>query len=242
MKVISDILEFVSCIFYPNRCIFCDELMPPTENLCDRCADSLPWIKGDVCPECGSKKEDCQCGRNHGNYYDGVASVFYYKDNVRECIHRFKFHGNKYAYKELGFLMAERFRECYSYIDFDYITYVPMDSKRKRKRGYNQSALLAERIAEELNIPLGINLIEKIFPTEVQHECTTEIERKGNLLGAFDINSEYDVCGKTVLLIDDVKTSGSTLNECGKMLYLHGAERVFCLTAAVVNSIIKDNN
>ena len=239
MKVISDVLEFVSCIFYPNRCVFCDELMPPTDNLCDRCAESLPWIKGDVCPECGSKKEDCRCGRNHGNYYDGVASVFYYKDNVRECIHRFKFHGNKYAYKELGALMAKRVKECYGDKEFDYIAYVPMDKKRKRKRGYNQSELLAMQVAEELKLPFGRNLVEKIFPTDVQHECT-EIERKGNLLGAFDINSEYDIEGKTILLVDDVKTSGSTLNECGKMLYLRGADKVFCLTAAVVNSKIDE--
>lgn len=239
MKMKNDVLEFISSIFYPNRCIFCGELMPPLENLCDGCSENLPWIKGEICPNCGSAKEDCTCGKRHGNYYDGVASVFYYRDNVRECIHRFKFGGDKYAYRELSFLMSDCFRERYSDISFDYIVYVPMDRKRQKKRGYNQSELMARELSELLTIPFGKNLIEKIFPTDVQHECT-ELERRGNLLGAFDINPDYDVNGKTFLLVDDVKTSGATLNECGKMLYLRGADKVFCLTAAVVNSKIDE--
>lgn len=239
MKIDYDALNYLRCIIYPNRCIFCGEIMPPDRNICDSCNENLPWIRGEVCCECGSQKEDCQCGKRHGSYYDGVASVFYYRDGVRDCIHRFKFQGDRYAYKELGSLMAKCLSERFGETEFDFIAYVPMEKKRRRKRGYNQSELLARRIAEESGIPLGENLIEKIYKTNVQHECDM-LERKGNLLGAFEINPSFSVKGKTILLVDDIRTSGATLSECGKMLYLNGADKVLCLTAATVNSTIKD--
>ena len=135
--------------------------------------------------------------------------------------------------------MAQTCRKRYGDIEFDYVAYVPMDKKREKQRGFNQSMLLAKGIAEELNIPFGKNLLVKLYRTDVQHELN-EVERKGNLLGAFDVSSAYNLEGRTVLLVDDVKTSGATLNECGKMLYLNGAERVFCLTAALVNSKIDE--
>lgn len=236
-KTASELREFISCIFFPNRCIFCDRLMPPFESVCDDCRENLPWIKGEICRECGASKNDCTCGKRHGSFYDGTASPFYYDGNVRECLRRFKFNSEKHNDKGIAELMADTFRERYADIHFDYIAYVPMDKKREKHRGFNQSRLLAMRLSEMLNIPFGDGLIVKLYQTDVQHECT-EIERKGNLLGAFDINKSYDIDGKTVLLVDDIKTSGATLNECGKMLFLRGAECVFCLTAATVNSKI----
>ncbi len=236
-KTASEIIEYISAAFFPNRCLFCDRLMPPSGSVCDDCRENLPWIKGEICRECGASENDCTCGKHRGNFYDGTASTFYYADNVRECLHRFKFNSEKHSDRGIAELMADTFRERYADIAFDYVAYVPMDKKREKQRGFNQSRLLAQRLSEILNIPFGDRLIIKLYPTDVQHECT-EIERKGNLLGAFDINKSFDIPGKTVLLIDDIKTSGSTLNECGKMLYLRGAERVFCLTAATVNSKI----
>lgn len=240
MKKRSDIIEFLTCLFFPNRCIFCGSLMPPNEeSLCDECRETLPWIQGKICLRCGAAKNDCKCGGRQGGFYDGLAAVFYYDDTVRECIHRFKFNSDRFASVELAELMSQTCAERYSDIKFDYVAYVPMERKRQRRRGYNQSRLLAQYISANLNLPFGDKLIEKVYHTEIQHK-QSEIERRGNLLGAFDINPKYDVTGKTVLLVDDVKTSGATVNECGKMLYLRGAKAVFCLTTALVNS--KMNN
>lgn len=241
MRKNADIFEYMACIFFPNRCIFCGEILPPNEeSLCDRCREGLPFIKGEICYNCGADCENCSCGKKHGDFFDKSVSSFYYIDDVQECIHRFKFRSDKRAGIELARLMSETCRQRYPDVKFDYVAYVPMDKKRQRIRGYNQSRLLAEYIADECRIPFGDNLITKIYPTEVQH-LRSETERKGNLLGAFDINKKYNIDGKTILLVDDVKTSGSTLSECGKMLYLYGAENVFCLTTALVNSKMNDS-
>lgn len=236
----SDLYEYVLSLFFPNRCIFCNEVIGPYDALCTSCQSTLPWIKGEVCIFCGSSKEDCECKKRHGNFYDGIAAPLYYVGNVRKSIHNFKFKDDKNAYKVFAELMNETRVSVYKDIDFDYIAYTPMSLKHQKKRGYNQSRLLAEQISELSGIPFAEDLILKIYPTRIQHKCIHWTERRGNLLGAFDVNPQFNVEGKNILLIDDVKTSGATLSECGKMLFLYGADSVYCLTAAVVNSKIKE--
>ena len=129
----------------------------------------------------------------------------------------------------------------YPNILFDYVTYIPMTEKQEKKRGYNQGRLLAKKLAELSSIPLGDKLIVKLYKTDTQHKCNNISERYGNLLGAYDVNPEYDIVGKIILLVDDVKTSGATLNECSKMLYLNGAESVYCITATLGNKKVKES-
>lgn len=236
-KIISDILQWLSCIFFPNRCIFCEKLMPPFDSVCDACDEELPWIKDEICVNCGAEVKNCECKKRHGNYYEAIAGVFYYKGNVKKALLRFKYNSDVNAGKTFAHLMAKTCNERFSDTKFDYVAYIPMDKKRERSREYNQSRLLARDVSKELGVPFGDNLLIKLFPTDIQHERSM-LERKGNLLGAFDVNSDFDVAGKNVLLVDDIKTSGATLNECGKMLYLNGANYVFCLTAALVNDKI----
>lgn len=240
MGKFDDIFEYIICLFFPNRCKFCGELTEVYENVCETCTENLPWIDGEVCPLCGSAKKDCNCKGKHGHYYEEIAAPLYYDGTVKECIHNFKFKGEKLNYKCLSELMTAACRTRYRDIHFDYITYIPMDKHSQRVRGYNQSYLLAKQISKNLNISFGDNMIIKLYNTDNQHNCN-EIERLGNLLGVFDINPKYDVKEKTILIVDDVKTSGSTLSECGKMLYLYKAKSVFCLTAALVNSKIKED-
>lgn len=237
-KLIEDIIEYVLCLFYPNRCKFCGELTETFVDVCDNCKESLPWIDGEICRFCGSLKTDCACKSAHSNYYDGIVAPLYYVDSVKRCIHSYKFYDERLNYRCLADLMSKACQKQYGGIDFDYVTYIPMRKRNRRIRGYNQSRLLAKRVSENLNIPFCDDLLIKLYDTKVQRGCS-KLERKGNLIGVFDVNNNYDVSDKTVLIVDDVKTSGATLSECGKMLYLNGASGVYCLTAALVNSKIK---
>ena len=233
----KDILTFVSSLFFPNRCIFCGELIDPFEFECDSCDSEVPLITGEICPYCGAKIDDCECKKKPAHYYDRIVAPLYYDGLVKDCIHRFKFKGERSIYSGLAKLMTDTLFERYRDIDFDYITYVPMFRRKEQERGFNQSRLLAKEISRLSGIEFADGMILKLYDTDNQHDCTG-LERTGNLLGAFDLSDRFDVKDKTVLLIDDVKTSGSTLNECGKMLYLHDAKSVICLTAALRNSKI----
>lgn len=237
---IKDIFEYILSIFFPNRCIFCGELIAPFDDMCPSCKKNLPWISGEICHFCGFSKEDCDCKKKHGHFYDGIISPLYYVGNVRESIHDLKFRDERRNALVFGSLMNNIRIKEYKDIHFDYVTYIPMLKKQERKRGYNQGKLLAKRISELSSITFGDGLILKLYATDTQHKCSNSAERYGNLLGVYDVNPDYDVNGKTILLVDDVKTSGATLNECSKMLYLHGADAVYCLTATLVNNKLKD--
>lgn len=236
----KDVSVFVSSMFFPNRCIFCDEPIDPFEIICKQCSETVPFIRGELCTHCGAAKTDCNCNKKKSYYYDKVAASLYYEGNVKSCIHRFKFKDERRIAKSLARLMAQTLNNSFPDTSFDCITYIPMFKSKERKRGFNQSRLLASEISKLCNIPFADNMLIKLYDTDCQHDCSG-LERTGNLIGAFDVNRKYNIADKTVLLIDDVKTSGATLNECGKMLYLNDVKSVICLTAALRNSKIDDD-
>lgn len=132
--------------------------------------------------------------------------------------------------------MAETINERYSDIKFDYITEVPASKESLRKRGFNQCALLSKEISRLTGIPYKSNIIEKMYETETQHGMNYYM-RRGNLTGVFDSKTPEEIKGKTILLIDDISTSGETLNECSKMLWLYDAKEIWCAAAALTEKI-----
>lgn len=163
-------------------------------------------------------------------YYDKLAAPFYYDDGVKRCLRNIKFHSRSRYASSVAEYMYETMCERFEGEKFDFITFVPMHEEDFKERGYNQSEIMADRISEITGIPVKPKLIKKIYKTDRQSEQSA-IRRSGNVMGAFDVKE--DVSGCSVLLIDDIRTSGATLSECGKMLYLNGAENICCLCAAV---------
>lgn len=221
----------VKAMIFPKKCIFCGSLMfESRKNTCDRCTKALPYVTGRICVDCGCEKKDCSCtGIVH--YYDRIAAPLYYENEVRDCIHKIKFGSRKKYAENLAEYMYDAMRERFDGEKFDFIAYVPLFNTDLKYRGYNQSEIMARRISEITGIPVKNGLIKKIYKTDKQSRQSVT-RRTGNVMGAFDVSE--DISGCSVLLIDDIKTSGSTLSECGKMLYLNGAENVCCLCAAVV--------
>ncbi len=225
-------LQAIKSVLWPQRCIFCGDVMfENTRNTCDSCTDKLPYVDGNICIKCGREKKECTCSGTV-MYYDKAAAPFYFEEDVRSCLHKIKFDYHDEYIKPLSEYLYQTFLNRYSDEEFDLITYVPLYKEDLKTRGFNQSKLLAGCISDKTGIPLKENLIKKIYPTKKQSKSDM-IERYGNVLGVFDIDRDVDLTGMRVLLVDDIETTGSTLSECGKMLFLAGAEKVCCLSAAV---------
>lgn len=230
--MIRSIFKSLSYAIFPRRCSFCGEVVAVNEDRCEDC-NNLKAIVGEVCAICGASKENCNCTKKTKTpEYKQVVSPYYFDEKTAKAIHRFKLYGYTELAAEMGKDIASTVQERYGDISFDAIVYVPMAEKHLNKRGYNQSYLLANEASKILEVPL-VDALVKIRETKTQRGSTAR-ERNLNLFGAFDINENVNLQDKNVLLIDDVKTTGSTLNECSVMLKACGAT-VYCATLAVTN-------
>lgn len=225
-KIKNDLLWLA----FTNHCPYCGSLLGKDEKLCKNCLENLPVIKGERCTFCGAGKDRCSC-KKHRLKYDGVIAPFYYEDGVCECIRRLKFRGKDFAAYTLAKDMAECVEKEYGGIGFDFITFVPFSLRQKAQRPYNQSELLAQELSSFTKIPLK-NCLVKLYDSSTQHE-TEKNRRRGNVFGIYDVKNGADVRNKTVLLVDDIKTTGATLSECAVILKIRGAKAVYCVTAAV---------
>ena len=150
----------------------------------------------------------------------------------------------KVSASALADILAEKMAECvktdFKDIEFDFICYIPFTTSQKIQRKYNQSELLAEKLSKKLNIPLS-NIMVKLFDTNSQHKMNLKY-RAGNVFGVYDVKEKVDVTGKTILLVDDVRTTGATLNDCARILKIRGAEKVYCTVAVVAGAKPKNDN
>ena len=218
-------------IIFTKRCEFCGEIIEHDEVICSDCK-KLPINKAPLCESCGVSKEICRCRKNK-HEYKRIAAPYLYEKSVKTAIHNFKTSSMPFLSKRLAVDIAKCVKENYNDIKFDYITFVPMSKKTFKKREYNQAYLLAKEISNLLDVEL-IDILVKVMKTKQQKSLSAK-ERKVNVYGAFDLRDKGIVKDKTFLIIDDVKTTGSTLNECSKMLNIYGAKAVYAATLAVAS-------
>ncbi len=222
--------KLIRCV-YPEHCPVCDEIIPLMEDYCFCSRDESKKISKDYCRHCGQNSDNCTCGAENSVYLPDIAAVYYYSGKIRADILNFKFNNCKKMAVKLGEAMAERCAIVYCDVDFDFVTFVPMTKESYLKRGYNQSQLLAEVLAEKFFLPVE-DLLVKTKNTASQRELGGK-ERIENLKGSIRLKKDVSVKGKTILVCDDVKTTGSTLGQCVKALEEAGAHRVCCLSIAV---------
>lgn len=225
-------LKARNALFPPDiTCDLCGAEIFDDSHFCKRCKPSVIFNDGAVCPVCGRKTarpEICTDCKAAAPLYKRGVSPLVYKDGSAKLVLKFK-RGNPYLKDYLGKLMAEKakaFPQC------DAVAYVPITDKRRRKRGYNQSLLLAEVIADELKIPVA-HALEKKRETDDQKSLTRR-ERAENLKGCFAVTDRALVKGKKILLADDVLTTGATAYEICRQLKIAGAAEIYFVTAASV--------
>ena len=200
------LLDRLLHFFWPSRCAFCGEIIAPNKHCCAQCRQSLiPAPSPFSLPAV-----DC-----------AFACVEYTHD-VARAIRQFKFQNQPQLAKTFAFLICERFSEELLDCKPDFICGVAMHRKKQRVRGYNQANLIAKEIAENLGLHYDGGLLEKTSSTAAQHTLSAA-ERKSNLEGVYRVPFPEQVCGKRILVVDDVITTGATMSECARALRAAGA-------------------
>lgn len=228
----KNVLKLMQTALFPKRCGICGEVVEFDKNLCENCVD-LPVINPPFCPKCGCNKSECICKKRQKiREYKAVIAPFYYKNQIQQGILNFKMHSMPFLAESYGKILADTVKKYYTLIYFDCVTYVPMRKSDEIKREFNQSKLLAKVVSEECDIPFS-DLVIKKRKTKIQKRQSVT-ERFVNMYDAFDLAKNVDVAGKTILLVDDVKTTGATLSSVALTLKAYGAKAVYCVTIAVV--------
>lgn len=222
-------------ILFPGFCVSCGNFVLSCDNnICKSCAATLEIIN-EGCPLCcgiiaGGRCTICE---DREFYPEKNIIIFEYKNVVMDAVHALKFRGIKKVCKAFIPFLKEGLEEIKPEIDI--ITFVPMLMRKIKKRGYNQSKLFASAIAVEWGKPIA-NLLSEKSNSGVQRDLNYT-ERFINVIDRYEITDKCRIKGKNILIIDDVFTTGATLNECARCLKNAGAERVF--TCAIARSDIR---
>jgi len=238
----NDYLDSFLELIYPekNHCVICnihDESIGE-EYICESCRRKLNYINDPICTKCGkdmlfeSENEICNQCCKHNYSFIKNKSVFKYDGIIKKIIHDYKYLDKSYYYKFLSTTLYHYMIDNY-YLNFDIITCVPIHKHKLKERGYNQTELLAKFISHKLDIPYSLLLVRKA--DTIKQSNLSKKQREKNLLNAFAICEKIDyniVRDKSILIIDDIYTTGSTMEACAKVLIENGAAAVYGLTVA----------
>ena len=213
------LLHWISGWLFPDKCILCGRVLESEET--------------DLCRNCRVDAPECPVSRIKYPYIDQWTAVWYYEGVVRRSLLRYKFHNRRsYAGPYARLLGMKLMKE--ERLGFDVLTYIPISAKRLRKRGFDQVALLADKLGQELQIT-PVSTLTKIRHNRQQSRITGVAQRRANVLGAYVVTDPDAVRGKRVLLLDDILTTGATAGECARLLLSAGATEVQFAAIAAAN-------
>ncbi len=226
-------------IILPPRCLICGKIVNNDYTLCNDCFYNINFITAPICKSCGlplnyklDTNEYCANCIQEDNILKIVRSAVYYDEASKPLILDFKFFDHLENKKLLSNWLYIASSDIFN-DHIDLIIPVPLHYLRLFKRKYNQSAILANELSKKVNISADFKSLKKKRHTRPQVECNGKT-RKKNVHNAFEISKPENIKNKHILLIDDVYTTGSTLNECAKVLIKAGATSVSALTVARV--------
>jgi len=215
--------ELILNFFFPLQCAICGKLLAPDhkDRICEHCWRKIIYLNRPIDIRLSLEK---------------VWSVGVYDGVLKELILQFKYKEKKYLANPLGKLLADFVGNYLKEENFDYIVPIPLERSRQRKRGFNQAELLAQILGEAVNKPVLTHLVKRRKKTKPQFGLSRS-ERFENLSGAFEISKSGEadgppIAGKTILLLDDLATTGVTLDECAKVLKMAGVRGVYGLVLA----------
>jgi ComF family protein len=236
-RIFPDLLNLI----FPPVCPICKTLLgskgkPPI--ICPDCHQSIRPVRPPYCPCCGlpyppGDEEGHLCGPclKERRYFEVHRTCAIYEGALKEAIHRFKYGGVFPLVSVFADLLYPAFQRLTRDYPVDLLVPVPLHTRRLRERGFNQALLLAKELSKRTGIPYEERALKKIKDTPVQITLKKR-ERRKNLTKAFQVKDREAINGKSVMLVDDVYTTGATVNECSRALRTAGAEMVAVITVA----------
>ncbi len=230
----KDCMNYIKELLFPRRCPICDKIVKIGRKICEPCEEKTEFISGAWCCKCGKpleedRREYCYDCEHKKHYYTRGRAVFAY-DSIAQSIYRFKY-CNRQEYAEYYGQMTARCLNAEKEMQqAQALVPVPLHAARKRKRGYNQALLLAKALSREWGIPVRDNLIvriRKIKPLKLLNP----LERQNNLKKAFKM-VQNDVKLKKIIIIDDIYTTGSTIDAVAKEFLEAGVTEIYFITLA----------
>ena len=210
-------LENILNLLYPNVCGVCNKISK--EAICKKCEIKI------------KKYEINYLNRNRKIYFDEIFCVYKYEGIIRDMLIKYKFQNDAYLYKTFIKILLKN-KKLYSFLEkYDIIIPVPISKQRKQKRGYNQTQLISSGLAKELNIKCESKILVKVLNNNAQSSLNKK-DRIENVKNAFKLINLYKIKDKNVLIFDDIYTTGSTVNECAKLLKEANTKKVGILTIA----------
>ncbi len=213
-------LSWLLDLLFPPKCMLCGKLMPDAATMvCEKCGYDLPEWEGVPRKIKG---------------YDACSAPFFYEEPIRSAILRFKFHGMQSYAKQFAVWMAARAGEELKG-KYDLVTWVPCSRRRRWERGFDQSELLARALAKELGAEV-CPLLQKHRHNRKQSKIKGAARRRANVQGVYRPLAPEKIRNRRILVVDDIVTTGATMEECGKVLLLHGASQLVCAAIAIARS------
>ena len=215
---INEIIKYVINLIYPNVCGICDKL-------CD----------DDICKKCEIKLNNIskiKIDRYTNKYFKKHLYIFKYEGIIKERLIKYKFNERNYIYKAFVKFMLKNKKICDFLKNYDIIILVPIHTKRRMERGYNQSALIAKAISKK--IP-QIDYLEDVLIKKINNKpqsTKNKSERKNNVIAAYYMKNKEKINNKKILLLDDIYTTGNTVNECCKILQSANPKCIDVITIA----------
>ncbi len=228
-------------LLYPSNiyCMYCGSIIDSSRPyaLCDHCAKAFHWTEGKTCEKCGKilsadyRHSLCYDCRELDHAFDKGYTCVQYGLYERALLMDYKYNGKGYIGRKLGDILYDRMMQEEEEPDF--IVPVPMHRKKEQKRGYNQAAVMARQLAGRWGIPYVPKLLERVKKTAPMRGLGA-FERYDNLRGAIAVSEKWAdrILGKRFLLVDDIYTTGSTMDACSEALREKGADRICVLSFA----------
>jgi ComF family protein len=208
--------------------------------ICDTCWEQIEFLSTPWCGLCGTPlnfsvsnpSDVCADCRKQPPRYGKRRAIAFYEPTVREAIHLFKYDKKRILAKHLNQLLQEHLPADLSATDYDFLLPIPLHTRRHRDRGFNQSEWIAQSIAEIWNVPVRTDILFRIKDTAPQSSMNSREERMKNIADAFEVPSLATISNQRILLVDDIYTTGTTVDEASKVLLTGNPAEVDVLTLA----------